>query len=70
MRRGRTELFLVEEEYRLSLLTAETAFVEEFIGKITDPDAGWDASWAQFHGESGPLAQGNGESKPLAQEEI
>ena len=49
------ELFLVEEEYRLSLLNAETAFVEELLGKITGPDTGWGASWAQFHGESGPL---------------
>ena len=48
------ELFLVEEEYRLSLLDAETAFVEGLIGKITDPETGWGASWAQFHGENGP----------------
>jgi hypothetical protein len=52
--RGVPELFLVEEEYRLSLLDAETAFVEELTGKITDPEAGWGASWAQFHGENGP----------------
>src|SRR5580692_4214283 len=32
---GVPELFLVEEEYRLALLTAETTFVEEFIEKIT-----------------------------------
>jgi len=50
--RGVPELFLVEEEYRLALLDAETAFVEEFIGKITDPQTGWGATWAQFHGES------------------
>jgi hypothetical protein len=53
--RGVPELFLVEEEYRLSLLAAEATFVEEFIGKITDPQSGWGATWAQFHGESGPL---------------
>jgi DNA-binding PadR family transcriptional regulator len=52
--RGVPELFLVEEEYRLSLLAAETAFVEEFIGKITDPHTGWGNTWAQFHGESWP----------------
>ena len=39
--RGVPELFLVEEEYRLALLAAETSFVEEFIGKITDSQAGW-----------------------------
>ena len=52
--RGVPELFLVEEEYRLSLLAAEATFVEEFIGKITDPQSGWGPTWAQFHGESGP----------------
>jgi DNA-binding PadR family transcriptional regulator len=51
--RGVPELFLVEEEYRLSQLTAEVAFVEEFIGKITDPQTGWGAMWAQFHAQSG-----------------
>jgi len=51
---GVPELFLVEEEYRLSLLAAETAFVEELIAKITDPHTGWGAAWAQFHGEDGP----------------
>jgi hypothetical protein len=46
------ELFLVEEEYRLALLAAETAFVGEFIGKITDTQAGWGADWARFHEQS------------------
>jgi DNA-binding PadR family transcriptional regulator len=34
-------LFLVEEEYRLALLDAESAFVEQFIQRITDPTTGW-----------------------------
>jgi DNA-binding PadR family transcriptional regulator len=51
---GVPELFLVEEEYRLELLHAETAFVEEFIGKITDPETGWGPAWAEFHGQTGP----------------
>lgn len=42
-------LFLIEEEYRLALLTAETSFVERFIGRITDPDDGWGPTWASFH---------------------
>ena len=68
--RGVPELFLVEEEYRLSLLTAETAFVGEFIGKITDPQTGWGPAWARFHGESEPPAQEeNAEDGPPAQEE-
>jgi DNA-binding PadR family transcriptional regulator len=51
---GVPELFLVEEEYRLVLLDAEISFVEEFIGKITDPETGWGPAWAQFHGQTGP----------------
>ena len=36
-RRRRAPPFLVEEEYRLALLEAESAFVEGFVGRITDP---------------------------------
>ena len=42
-------LFLIEEDYRLAVLTAETAFVERFITTITDPDHGWAAAWDAFH---------------------
>jgi len=38
---GVPRLFLVEEEYRLALLGAESAFVERFIAEIGDPEAGW-----------------------------
>ena len=48
---GIPELFLIEEEYRLTLLDAESSFVERFIGQITDPEAGWGPLWAEFHGE-------------------
>lgn len=51
---GVPELFLVEEEYRLALLDAETAFVEGFMGKITDPVTGWGPGWAQFHAQANP----------------
>jgi len=51
---GVPELFLVEEQYRLALLTAETAFVERLVERITDPDAGWAPEWARFHGEPAP----------------
>jgi DNA-binding PadR family transcriptional regulator len=51
---GVPELFLVEEEYRLALLDGETSFVEEFVGKITDPHTGWGPGWAQAHGEDWP----------------
>jgi DNA-binding PadR family transcriptional regulator len=38
---GVPRLFLVEEEYRLALLDAESAFVERFIAEIGNPEAGW-----------------------------
>jgi DNA-binding PadR family transcriptional regulator len=44
-------LFLVEEDYRLTLLEAESSFVERFIDRITHPETGWGPLWAQFHGE-------------------
>jgi DNA-binding PadR family transcriptional regulator len=42
-------LFLVEEDYRLALLDAESAFVERLIDRITDPDTGWAPEWARYH---------------------
>ena len=44
-------LFLVEEEYRLALLDAESVFVERFIERITHPETGWGQLWSEFHGE-------------------
>lgn len=52
--RGVPELFLVEEEYRLALLDAETSFIEEFSTKISYPQTGWAPLWAQFHGQPAP----------------
>ncbi|MEV4622602.1 PadR family transcriptional regulator [Asanoa sp. NPDC049573] len=46
---GLHPLFLVEEEFRITLLDAEISFVERFIGQITDPEAGWGPQWAAFH---------------------
>jgi DNA-binding PadR family transcriptional regulator len=54
---GVPELFLIEEEYRLTLLDAESSFVERFIGQITDPEADWGPLWAEFHGE--PASSGD-----------
>jgi DNA-binding PadR family transcriptional regulator len=51
-------LFLVEEEYRLALIAAESAFVDGFVGRIDDPRDGWAAEWAQFHSESGTEEKG------------
>jgi DNA-binding PadR family transcriptional regulator len=44
-------LFMVEEEYRLALLDAESVFVEQFIERITHSETGWGRLWAEFHGE-------------------
>ncbi len=44
-------LFLVEEDYRLALLDAESVFVERFIERITHPETGWGRLWGEFHGE-------------------
>ena len=44
-------LFMVEEEYRLALLDAESVFVERFIERINHPETGWGRLWAEFHGE-------------------
>ncbi|HKA98111.1 MAG TPA: PadR family transcriptional regulator, partial [Streptosporangiaceae bacterium] len=51
---GVPELFLIEEEYRLTMLDAESSFVERFIGQITDPETGWGPLWAEFHGQTAP----------------
>jgi DNA-binding PadR family transcriptional regulator len=44
-------LFLVEEDYRLALLDAESVFVEQLIQQYTDPQTGWGRVWDQFHGD-------------------
>ena len=48
---GVPELFLVEERYRLALLTAEADFVQRFTDDITNPDNPWARQWAEFHEE-------------------
>ena len=59
---GVPELFLVEEEYRMAMLDAEAAFVGRLLDRITAPDDGWGALWAQFHGE--PWHTGNSQAVP------
>ncbi len=54
LRQGVPGLFLIEEEYRLALLDAESSFVEWFTEKITHPETGWAPLWAEFHGEPAP----------------
>ncbi|HEV8425666.1 MAG TPA: PadR family transcriptional regulator [Actinomycetes bacterium] len=45
-------LFLVEEDYRLALLDAESLFVERFIQRIDHPETGWARPWSELHGEA------------------
>jgi DNA-binding PadR family transcriptional regulator len=47
-------LFLVEEEYRLALLEAESAFTSRLIQRITDPATDWTGPWAESYGEHPP----------------
>jgi DNA-binding PadR family transcriptional regulator len=49
-------LFLIEEEYRLAQLEADSAFTVRLIRRITDPATDWTGPWAGFHGESTPAA--------------
>jgi DNA-binding PadR family transcriptional regulator len=51
-------LFLIEEEYRLALLEADSAFTSQLIQRITDPATDWTGQWADFHGENTPATQG------------
>ena len=51
-------LFLIEEEYRLALIQAETTFTSGLIQRMTDPATDWAGAWAEFHGETTPGAQG------------
>ena len=55
--KGVPGLFLVEEEYRVAVLAAESTFVERFIDQITHPETGWGRAWAQFHGEPVPIEE-------------
>ena len=50
-------LFLVEEDYRLALLDAETAFVERFVEQIADPQDGWGRPWAELQGTGATTEQ-------------
>jgi DNA-binding PadR family transcriptional regulator len=46
-------VFLVEEDYRLALLDAESSFIERFIERIDHPETGWARLWAEYHPEPG-----------------
>ena len=44
-------MFLVEEDYRLALLDAESLFVERLVQRIDHPETGWARPWSELHGE-------------------
>jgi DNA-binding PadR family transcriptional regulator len=48
---GLNPVFLVEEDYRLALLDAESAFVARFIEQINQPEAEFGQTWRTFHKE-------------------
>jgi len=48
---GLNPVFLVEEDYRLALLDAESAFVARFIEQINQPEAEFGRTWRTFHEE-------------------
>jgi DNA-binding PadR family transcriptional regulator len=52
---GVPELFLVEEQYRLAIDNAESAYVTSLIDRISDPRTDWGPMWAQLHGEPFPV---------------
>ena len=55
-------LFQVEEEYRLALLEAESAFVDQFIERINNPETGWGPLWEQFHIDNARMNERNQQS--------
>ena len=57
---GVPALFLIEEEYRATLLAAESGFISRFIEQITDPATDWVSQWAGFHHDN-PPASSSGE---------
>ncbi|WP_214414456.1 PadR family transcriptional regulator [Sphaerisporangium fuscum] len=46
---GVPELFIVEERFRVTLLDAESSFVERFVKSITEPEGDWVKVWDAFH---------------------
>lgn len=49
---GLAPLFLVDEEYRVTLLDAEQVFLKRLIERITDPGNGWTGPWAEHLSQS------------------
>ncbi|MGW7008518.1 PadR family transcriptional regulator [Streptomyces sp. NPDC054933] len=56
---GHHPVFLVEDDYRIALLDAESSFIEELMHKIEDPEDGWAGPWEAYHAgeQSGAAAK-------------
>jgi DNA-binding PadR family transcriptional regulator len=48
---GLDPVFLVEEQYRLALLDAESSFIAQFIQQINQPESDFGLTWRKFHEE-------------------
>lgn len=42
-------VFLLEDDYRLTLLDAETRFVHQLLSTMTEPGTGWADPWTAYH---------------------
>lgn len=50
-------LFLVEDDYRVALLRAESEFIAGLLERITDPS--WVAGWSEFHSDANTTSEGH-----------
>lgn len=65
---GVPELFVIEEQYRLAMVDAESAFVEQLVERIQDPEVPWTRMWAAFHGSAAPALGPELTSEPSPKE--
>ena len=57
-------IFLIEDDYRIALLQAETAFITSFVDKIEDPENGPSTSWQAYHASHDPAGAGTQAKAP------
>ena len=64
---GVAPIFLVEDDYRIALLEAESTFIKGLVERIEDPDTGWAGPWRAYH--SAPPEPGAVDSEMSGEEE-
>lgn len=42
-------IFLIEDDYRLSIIQAEIDFVKNFVSTVSDPTSEWSEPWRKYH---------------------